>query len=59
MSQARRCVDLLVQRKQAMLLDISCRHNKTTYLLTDGLAAGEARLQDCCKSREWHFTFPR
>jgi len=33
-------------REEAMLLDISCRHNKTTYLLTDGLAAGEARLQE-------------
>ncbi|CAE7820712.1 FBL4 [Symbiodinium sp. CCMP2592] len=33
-------------REEAMLLDISCRHDKTTYLLTDGLGAGEARLQE-------------
>lgn len=33
-------------REEAMLLDIACRHSKTTYLLTDGVAAGEARLEE-------------
>ncbi|CAE7540757.1 FBL4 [Symbiodinium pilosum] len=38
----------LVDRPQeeVMLLDISCYHDKTTYILTDGLAANEAKIQE-------------